>query len=460
MLCLLYSQDLLPAETWSSGDWYLKEFDGDAHSATILDCEDQEGRGQLESPLRELEAAFKADRLPHHLFWMAATATFPTIDFPVSAIGIATNRKNRLKAAKMALAITGFCFLSKKAPDSLGRLLPELQQMSHRPLSQLPPHDSPIYDLVSGGPTRRHTRTDDAQSWPSQPARCSTLAVHGGGSGELTQILQEVTKSLGNKVSCWREVAKPKRRESPEEAPDADSFISEYFQSSLKHWLTIRGVHSRLTRDESKDFVMDKRQWLFYSYHHPAPLIEPRSHWEVAFHGTWWCGLWLLLEHGILLESHDLNAGHEFWEPGVYCSPHKATAATYARPQPVFSDGVYHRVLLKVRFDRSKLLRERARGGGQLVVPSQGITIEGVFFGINTPPRKGEERLDEWDPTIEARPSGRGIIRRPTTGFPPSREARVIWDPRNRRRPTMLNVAATERVVRHALTCSDGKGDT
>ena len=68
----------------------------------------------------------------------------------------------------------------------------------------------------------------------------------------------------------------------------------------------------------------------------------------------------------------------------------------------MFNDGVYHRVALKTRVDVSQLRRNRQRGGHQMVSSSDEIYIEGVFFGVNIPPEKGEFRIDHWDPSLEA----------------------------------------------------------
>ena len=57
--------------------------------------------------------------------------------------------------------------------------------------------------------------------------------------------------------------------------------------------------------------------------------------------------------------------GHDFWEPGVYCTPLVSTAKWYARPHIVFGDGVYHCIMYELRVDPLKIKTERERGGVQ-----------------------------------------------------------------------------------------------
>ena len=184
------------------------------------------------------------------------------------------------------------------------------------------------------------------------------------------------------------------------------------FGEMLQKWLYARGLDKKLRCDAfslpSEDYIRSLPQLrtaspiIYYTY--TGSVVQAGEHWDEAYHGTWWYGLWSILESGVLLESNDDEAGHEFWHPGVFCSRHRETAWTYARPQQVFHDGLYHRVMLKLRYDRNQLRKERKKGGHQLVLQSSAVVIEGVFFGINAPPSKGEERLDDWDASLEASP--------------------------------------------------------
>ncbi|CAK0797186.1 unnamed protein product, partial [Prorocentrum cordatum] len=135
--------------------------------------------------------------------------------------------------------------------------------------------------------------------------------------------------------------------------------------------------------------------------------VVPGADWEQAFHGTWWYAVWLVLDSGVLLESNDKASGHDFWEPGVYCTPVLETARWYARPHVLFGDGAYHRVLFELRVDPERRKRQRQRGGVQWVFNSSAVSIHAMWVEINAPPDNGEERVNEWDPGLEALPSGR-----------------------------------------------------
>ena len=123
-----------------------------------------------------------------------------------------------------------------------------------------------------------------------------------------------------------------------------------------------------------------------------------------AFHGTWWYSVWQLLLSGVLLQSKKYAKGHDFWEPGVYCTPLVSTAKWYARPHIVFGDGVYHCIMYELRVDPSKIKTERERGGVQWVFPSSAVMLHAVWVATNSSPRAGEQRVDSWDVALEVVP--------------------------------------------------------
>mmetsp|Transcript_103120 Transcript_103120/g.292128 ORF Transcript_103120/g.292128 Transcript_103120/m.292128 type:complete len:288 (+) Transcript_103120:75-938(+) len=104
----------------------------------------------------------------------------------------------------------------------------------------------------------------------------------------------------------------------------------------------------------------------------------------------------------MLLESNDQQRGHEFWMPGVYCSPRLHTARQYARPHVLFGDGIYHRAVLELHVDIGQRRKERRKGGEQWIFPSEAVVITAVLVEVNAPPLKGEERLDAWVAEMEA----------------------------------------------------------
>ena len=91
----------------------------------------------------------------------------------------------------------------------------------------------------------------------------------------------------------------------------------------------------------------------------------------------------------------------------MYCSPLLSTAWTYARPQIVFVDGAYHRVILELRVRETLRKKKRSKGGEQWIFESQDVRAHGVWIGINQPPYAGDERLNHWESIDEAVPPGR-----------------------------------------------------
>jgi len=201
------------------------------------------------------------------------------------------------------------------------------------------------------------------------------------------------TRSLSAR---WWDESRPRKRGAIRPAPKSSC---DNFFALLTDWLKARGLEDALEHKEDKDgFVV-------YRYTR-VPLTSEQEGWETAFHGTRWYALWLILASGVLLESDDREAGHDFWEPGVYCSPLIPTARWYARPHIVFGDGVYHRALLEVVVDTKRRKRERMRGGVQWVFPREAVAIRAVWLEKNAPPNVEEQRFTTWDPGLEAVPPG------------------------------------------------------
>lgn len=205
------------------------------------------------------------------------------------------------------------------------------------------------------------------------------------------------SKTREDLVIQWREVSRPRRAGAIAAMPPG---ARQDFEPLFREWLQVRGLESALEREE------DQRGWMVFRYKR-RPVVRQDDTWEQAFHGTWWYSVWSVLESGVLLESDDMGKGHDFWEPGVYCSPNRTTARWYARPHAVFGDGVYHRLLFELRVDPGQRKRARQRGGVQWVFPTPAIALHAVWVQINAPPKIGEERVNDWDPALEALPPGR-----------------------------------------------------
>lgn len=203
------------------------------------------------------------------------------------------------------------------------------------------------------------------------------------------------SQSQGSLVGLWRKLSRPRREGA---VPQEPSHCDQRSRLLLDQWFDVRSLGQVLQPVQ----LNVSPCWQAYRY-----LQEPISEsWVPAFHGSWWYAIWSIARTGIVLASDSMDKGHEFWQPGVYCSPLFGTAKSYARPHVLFADGVYHRVLVELRVDPSRQLRSRERGGQQWVFPVEAVKIFAVWVQMNAPPETGEERLRDWVPELEAVPCG------------------------------------------------------
>eukprot|EP00971_Amphidinium_carterae_P205824 4084765-Amphidinium_carterae.1 len=173
----------------------------------------------------------------------------------------------------------------------------------------------------------------------------------------------------GAKAGMWQEQGRPRGRGK---IPPQPSQVRAEFQFLLEEWLYARGIAGCLTRKVAQEAREQEahelgsqfglRRWQIYDYAHGND-IPP--HWVPAYHGTWWYALWSILQEGVLLEANDSKLGHDFWMPGTYCTPLLKTAMWYARPHIVFGDAVYHRAVLELRVDKSRVKTTRCAFQGK-----------------------------------------------------------------------------------------------
>ncbi|CAE7674638.1 unnamed protein product [Symbiodinium sp. KB8] len=217
-------------------------------------------------------------------------------------------------------------------------------------------------------------------------------------------------------VGGWRNLGRGRKRKEI----DPKDFAGEEegrrrFERSFQDWLQDRGLEDCLRRDARRDPAAElgipSRPFMYFKYKAPSAKkgptwacnarIRPRRGWKSAYHGTWFYGLASILQHGVLLESVNMDAGHEFWKPGLYLTPNLGTATWYGRAQRVFQDDMFHRAIVEVKYDPLKTIIYRERGGGQIVVTSEAAAITGIIIQPNSPPMKGEERSDSWYRQLE-----------------------------------------------------------
>ena len=201
-------------------------------------------------------------------------------------------------------------------------------------------------------------------------------------------------------VEKWYDISRPRKRGAKPKAPE---HVEVDFPRLFHEWLEARDLRNTLEREA------DQTGYAVYRLIKNQLTCEQEK-WDLAFHGTRWYALRSILTCGCLLASDNKEAGHDFWEPGVYCTPVLKTAQWYARPHIVFGDGVYHRVLLEVRVHRQRLKRRRHRGGVQWVFDENAVIIRAVWLQINSPPDTEESRFDSWDPDLEVIPPGQNGV--------------------------------------------------
>lgn len=235
--------------------------------------------------------------------------------------------------------------------------------------------------------------------------------------------------SRSNKIGEFRKQARGKGKQEFPKLNVASDF------RDLKRWLGKRKLTDYLTitqmdSEELRQMNCSNDSVMYAKYENPDSGMEPDKSWRTAYHGTWFYSLHNLLYHGVLLESCNTHIGHEFWEPGVYVSPKFETAREYARAHHMFDDGNYYRCVLKVVYDPDQVIKERERGGGQVVVPSCAVAIIGVIFCADDPPRKGEERFENWSDDLEVLPAQEKLKMQKRT------EGKKSWEAEARSNPS------------------------
>ena len=216
-------------------------------------------------------------------------------------------------------------------------------------------------------------------------------------------------------VNLWRDASLHKKQGAIKPLPTGSVLD---FDPCFQEWLKARGLQDHLVRKP------DQKGWHVYGYTKEPPKSKAgnkfsnTANWEQAFHGSWWYSVWMLLHSGLFLASDDRSLGHDYWEPGVYCTPNIDTGLWYARPQVMFGDGVFHRLVFELRVDISRRTKNRQRGGVQWVCPSDAVKLHAVWVRSNAPPAKGEERVNDWEPHLEAVPLAVGENYPPATVNP------------------------------------------
>lgn len=208
-------------------------------------------------------------------------------------------------------------------------------------------------------------------------------------------------RDQGALSKLWWELSRPRKRGKI--APVQRKQIYGESLSLLQQWMSARGVEDTLVQEP------DQKNFQVYRFARNT-LTPAQEGWDQAFHGTRWYALWLILTSGVMLASDNKEAGHDFWEPGVYCTPVLETARWYGIPHILFNDDIYHRVVIELRVDPAKRKRNRQRGGVQWVFPADATVIKSIWVQSNAPPDADERRFLHWDTELEALPPGKSML--------------------------------------------------
>lgn len=272
------------------------------------------------------------------------------------------------------------------------------------------PRETPQTPLAIEDSSERKTNPlDDDPDRLMEQALIHSFSINTGKlRGESKVYFQDTVAwaeySRSNKIGEFRKQARGKGKQEFQKLNVASDF------RDLKRWLGQRKlteylIFAPMDSEELRQTNCSNETAMYAKYENPDSGMAPDSSWRTAYHGTWFYSLRNVLYHGVLLESRNTHIGHEFWEPGVYVSPKFETAREYARAHQMFNDGNYYRCVLKVVYDPDQVKKERERGGGQVVVPSCAVAIIGVIFCADDPPRKGEERFENWSDDLEVIPA-------------------------------------------------------
>ena len=216
------------------------------------------------------------------------------------------------------------------------------------------------------------------------------MTTHGSDDSLGTAVLYERAAAARDSralTRTWWERSRPQQRGAIQKAPLG---IEVDFHPLFEKWLHARDLSGVLEREA------DQEGFFVYRLVHQE-LLPHQHEWTCCWHGTRWYAFWSILTSCVLLPSDNREAGHDFWEPGVYCSPRLSTAREYGIPHIVFDDGVYHRVVMELRVNTVRRKRQRQRGGIQWVFPPDAIVIRAVWIEANSSIDVWEHRFVNWD---------------------------------------------------------------
>ena len=200
-----------------------------------------------------------------------------------------------------------------------------------------------------------------------------------------------------------------------------------YIRNRAQAWLGRRGLLNRLRLQRRPFTPFELDHWRYYAYSSPRnvqtfgldppgnvhePERDAASGWRQAFHGTWFYGIWNILERGLLLPRDNEEVDRLRQRQHVHVTPGFGTAKAFAPPHDLFGIGVYECVILELRVHEHCIQYRRTKCGGsytQWRLTPEDVYIVGVWFGVNVGNEVGCTKVEAWREHLEILPAGRQV---------------------------------------------------
>ena len=146
-------------------------------------------------------------------------------------------------------------------------------------------------------------------------SRCAAASSPEQSSDEETiyDRAKKAKESHGSIAHPWIVAARARKR-GAEKNPLVPVFRK--FDQDLKAWLAACELNTKLRFEtqaaEFDDFESGRFSLACYYRFVGQKAVESTSSWCDAYHGTRWSALNHILKTGLIMESNDRNAGHEF----------------------------------------------------------------------------------------------------------------------------------------------------
>jgi len=126
-----------------------------------------------------------------------------------------------------------------------------------------------------------------------------------------------------------------------------------------------------------------------------------------AFCGSYFYTAWNTIACGAR-GSGTCGDGGDSKQPGFYCTPNVGLAYDYAVPHQLFGNGVFFKIVYDLEIDDTKMMRRgevhRGKYNHEFCVDASGVQLKGFWLVVDCCARRGDHRLFDWLPELEAIP--------------------------------------------------------